>query len=95
VQGLGAGDDGSDAQVLGAPPLTPRERASRFAEFVETLDGLLTTDGFAVEGEHAWDAARGAARRRVTAGRAAELGFTDLIVRWPSDRAQERIAAAA
>ena len=50
--GLGAGDDGYDAAVLGEPPLTPRRRADRFAEFVEALDGLLTTDGFDLDGDH-------------------------------------------
>jgi alkanesulfonate monooxygenase SsuD/methylene tetrahydromethanopterin reductase-like flavin-dependent oxidoreductase (luciferase family) len=50
--GLGAGDDGYDARVLGDPPLTPRERADRFAEFVDTLHGLLTTDHFDHAGAH-------------------------------------------
>jgi len=46
VLGLGAGDDGYDADVLGEPALTPRHRMDRFVEFVDALDGLLTTDGF-------------------------------------------------
>jgi alkanesulfonate monooxygenase SsuD/methylene tetrahydromethanopterin reductase-like flavin-dependent oxidoreductase (luciferase family) len=46
VLGLGAGDDGYDARVLGRPALTARQRADRFAEFVDALDGLLTVDGF-------------------------------------------------
>jgi alkanesulfonate monooxygenase SsuD/methylene tetrahydromethanopterin reductase-like flavin-dependent oxidoreductase (luciferase family) len=50
--GLGAGDDGYDARVLGGPALTPRQRADRFAEFVEALDGLLTTDGFDYDGTY-------------------------------------------
>lgn len=41
VLGLGAGGTGYDAEVLG-PPWTPRERAARFAEFVDLLDRLLT-----------------------------------------------------
>jgi len=40
--GLGAGGTGFDAEVLG-PPCTPRERAERFAEFVDLLDELLTS----------------------------------------------------
>jgi alkanesulfonate monooxygenase SsuD/methylene tetrahydromethanopterin reductase-like flavin-dependent oxidoreductase (luciferase family) len=39
--GLGAGGTGYDADVLGLPPLSPAERASRFEEFVEALDLLL------------------------------------------------------
>ena len=39
--GLGAGGTGFDAEVVG-PPVTPRVRAQRFAEFVELLDLLLT-----------------------------------------------------
>ena len=50
--GLGAGDDGYDAHVLGDPPCTPRERADRFAEFVTVLDGALTTDGYTHAGRH-------------------------------------------
>lgn len=43
--GLGAGTvAGFDATVFGQPELTPRERADRYAEFVELLDRLLTTD---------------------------------------------------
>jgi alkanesulfonate monooxygenase SsuD/methylene tetrahydromethanopterin reductase-like flavin-dependent oxidoreductase (luciferase family) len=41
VLGLGAGGTGWDATVLGHAPLTPRERADRFAEFVDHLDRLL------------------------------------------------------
>lgn len=40
--GLGAGGVGWDADVLGAPQLSPRQRIERFAEFVELLDLLLT-----------------------------------------------------
>ncbi len=41
VLGIGSGGTGFDAFVLGQPPLSPRERHDRFAEFVEQLDGLL------------------------------------------------------
>ncbi|SFQ44398.1 Luciferase-like monooxygenase [Amycolatopsis arida] len=44
--GLGAGSAAFDAKVLGYPELSARERADRFVEFVEALDGLLTTDGY-------------------------------------------------
>lgn len=50
--GLGAGDDGYDAEVLGQPPLTRRQRTDRFIEFVDALDGLLTTDGFDYTGSY-------------------------------------------
>jgi alkanesulfonate monooxygenase SsuD/methylene tetrahydromethanopterin reductase-like flavin-dependent oxidoreductase (luciferase family) len=158
VLGLGAGDDGYDARVLGEPPLSARARFDRFAEFVDALDGALTADGFDFDGRlyaargsrnlpglrrppryviaangprgmrlaahHAWvTAGRPADTQRAwwdgvtelarrfdapvprylnadaaplsplisvtafedTAGRAAELGFTDLIVRWADD----------
>jgi len=39
--GFGAGGFGWDATVLGHEPWSPRERAGRFAEFVELLDLLL------------------------------------------------------
>jgi alkanesulfonate monooxygenase SsuD/methylene tetrahydromethanopterin reductase-like flavin-dependent oxidoreductase (luciferase family) len=52
VLGLGAGDDGYDARVLGQPTLTARQRADRFIEFVDALDGLLTMDRFDYEGEY-------------------------------------------
>lgn len=42
VLGLGAGGEGFDAKVLGPAP-TRGERTRRFEEFVEVLDGLLTT----------------------------------------------------
>jgi alkanesulfonate monooxygenase SsuD/methylene tetrahydromethanopterin reductase-like flavin-dependent oxidoreductase (luciferase family) len=50
--GIGAGTTAHDAHVLGQPELTARQRADRFAEFVELLGQLLTqpvTDG---SGEH-------------------------------------------
>ncbi|GAB2980650.1 LLM class flavin-dependent oxidoreductase [Amycolatopsis acidiphila] len=52
VLGLGAGGLGYDTKVLGEEELTPRQRADRFAEFVEALDGLLITDKFDYEGSY-------------------------------------------
>jgi alkanesulfonate monooxygenase SsuD/methylene tetrahydromethanopterin reductase-like flavin-dependent oxidoreductase (luciferase family) len=43
--GVGAGGTGFDATALGQEPWSPRERADRFAEFVQLLDTLLTEDG--------------------------------------------------
>lgn len=39
--GVGAGGTGFDADVLGQPALTPRERAVRFDDFTRMLDALL------------------------------------------------------
>ena len=39
--GIGSGGEGWDASVLGSPRWTRRERADRFAEFVELTDRLL------------------------------------------------------
>lgn len=39
--GIGAGGTGYDADVLGAPRLSPQERAARFEDFVAALDVLL------------------------------------------------------
>jgi alkanesulfonate monooxygenase SsuD/methylene tetrahydromethanopterin reductase-like flavin-dependent oxidoreductase (luciferase family) len=39
--GIGAGGSGFDATMLGQAPWSPRERADRFAEFVELCDRLL------------------------------------------------------
>jgi alkanesulfonate monooxygenase SsuD/methylene tetrahydromethanopterin reductase-like flavin-dependent oxidoreductase (luciferase family) len=39
--GLGAGSDGWDATMLGQTPWSRRERADRFAEFIECLDVVL------------------------------------------------------
>lgn len=52
--GVGAGTAGKsyDNVVLGGEELTPRQRADRYAEFVEALDGLLTTDRFDYDGAH-------------------------------------------
>ncbi|NIH83077.1 LLM class flavin-dependent oxidoreductase [Amycolatopsis viridis] len=58
VLGIGAGGLGYDAGVLGGEELSPRRRSDRFAEFVEALDGLLTTDRFDYAG--AYYTARGA-----------------------------------
>lgn len=40
--GIGAGSSGSDAKALGGEGWPPKERAGRFAEFVEVLDVMLT-----------------------------------------------------
>jgi alkanesulfonate monooxygenase SsuD/methylene tetrahydromethanopterin reductase-like flavin-dependent oxidoreductase (luciferase family) len=48
--GIGAGGTGFDATVLGQQPWTPRERADRFAEFVELLDKLLVEDATTFNG---------------------------------------------
>ncbi|WP_093712010.1 LLM class flavin-dependent oxidoreductase [Actinacidiphila alni] len=40
--GVGAGGTGFDATTLGQQPWTPKERADRFADFVELLDRLLS-----------------------------------------------------
>ncbi|MCU1491564.1 MAG: hypothetical protein JWM85_2969 [Acidimicrobiaceae bacterium] len=40
--GIGAGADSEDARVLGKPPWGQGERTSRFEEFCELLDRLLT-----------------------------------------------------
>jgi alkanesulfonate monooxygenase SsuD/methylene tetrahydromethanopterin reductase-like flavin-dependent oxidoreductase (luciferase family) len=50
--GLGSGGLGFDSEVLGRPPIGPRERVDRFGEFVELLDRLLTSDRTTWEGEH-------------------------------------------
>lgn len=50
--GAGAGPPDYDAVVLGEPELTARQRADRFIEFTEALDGLLTTDRFDFDGAH-------------------------------------------
>jgi alkanesulfonate monooxygenase SsuD/methylene tetrahydromethanopterin reductase-like flavin-dependent oxidoreductase (luciferase family) len=50
--GAGAAAPSFDALVLGRPPLRPRARADRFAEFVELLDTLLRNDRTSWRGEH-------------------------------------------
>ncbi|KUO21393.1 LLM class flavin-dependent oxidoreductase [Streptomyces dysideae] len=49
--GVGAGGSGFDATVLAQDPWTPRERADRFAEFVQLLDRLLTEGSVSYEGD--------------------------------------------
>lgn len=49
--GLGAGGQGFDAEVLGRPPLSGRERQDRFTEFVALLDAILTGERTTTEGE--------------------------------------------
>ncbi|WNI16557.1 LLM class flavin-dependent oxidoreductase [Actinacidiphila sp. ITFR-21] len=48
--GIGAGGTGFDAEVLGQQPWSPKERADRFAEFVELLDRLLVQDDTTSDG---------------------------------------------
>ena len=48
--GIGSGGTGFDALVLGQEPWSPRERADRFAEFVELLDRLLTQGAVTYDG---------------------------------------------
>ena len=50
--GAGAGGTSYDALVLGEPDRPVKERTDRFTEFVETLDGLLTTDKFDFKGTY-------------------------------------------
>jgi alkanesulfonate monooxygenase SsuD/methylene tetrahydromethanopterin reductase-like flavin-dependent oxidoreductase (luciferase family) len=54
VLGLGAGTGGIgfDTAVLGLPPLTTRQRASRFVEFAELLDLILRIDRVTWKGEY-------------------------------------------
>ena len=52
ILGVGAGGLGYDAEVLGAPALSAAQRAERYVEFVEALDGLLRTDGFDYSGTY-------------------------------------------
>ncbi|HET6499432.1 MAG TPA: LLM class flavin-dependent oxidoreductase [Amycolatopsis sp.] len=54
IVGLGAGTGAPtyDSVVLGEPQLTVKQRADRFIEFTEALDGLLTTDRFDYRGAH-------------------------------------------
>ncbi|TNC27433.1 LLM class flavin-dependent oxidoreductase [Amycolatopsis alkalitolerans] len=52
ILGIGAGGLGYDTQVLGDPDLSARQRADRFAEFTEALDGLFSTDKFDYKGEY-------------------------------------------
>jgi len=51
ICGIGAGGD-IDNSILGEPPLTPRERFERLAEFTKLLDRLLTQDHVSHNGAH-------------------------------------------
>jgi alkanesulfonate monooxygenase SsuD/methylene tetrahydromethanopterin reductase-like flavin-dependent oxidoreductase (luciferase family) len=50
--GVGSGGGGWDAAMLGQDPWSPRERADRFAEFVELLDRLLREPALSYRGRH-------------------------------------------
>lgn len=50
--GAGAGSPSFDAAVLGGPPLSPRQRSDRFAEFTQLLDRLLREDHVTWRGEY-------------------------------------------
>ncbi|WP_019855997.1 LLM class flavin-dependent oxidoreductase [Actinopolyspora mortivallis] len=50
--GLGAGSPGFDARVFGEEPLSAGQRVERFAEFVELLDGILTSDSTEFHGTY-------------------------------------------
>jgi alkanesulfonate monooxygenase SsuD/methylene tetrahydromethanopterin reductase-like flavin-dependent oxidoreductase (luciferase family) len=52
VLGIGAGGVGWDATMLGQQPWSPRERAARFAEFVELTDRLLRVGASSFEGTY-------------------------------------------
>lgn len=52
VLGLGAGVDGPDSRVLGAPQPDARTRVARFAEFTALTDRLLRQDVTDFAGEH-------------------------------------------
>ncbi|WP_216651215.1 LLM class flavin-dependent oxidoreductase [Actinomadura litoris] len=52
VLGLGAGASGADAALLGRAAASPRERADRFAEFVELSDMLLREPSATYRGAH-------------------------------------------
>jgi alkanesulfonate monooxygenase SsuD/methylene tetrahydromethanopterin reductase-like flavin-dependent oxidoreductase (luciferase family) len=49
--GIGAGGTGFDATALGQESWTPRERADRFAEFLQLLDRLLTEEAVSYTGD--------------------------------------------
>ncbi|MGW0434698.1 LLM class flavin-dependent oxidoreductase [Micromonospora sp. NPDC003197] len=50
--GIGVGGLGFDAAVLGAEPLTPRQRVDRLAEFTELLDRILCDDRVTWRGDY-------------------------------------------
>src|SRR5262245_9933805 len=50
--GVGAGGDGFDAAMLGAPAWPRAERTARFVEFVELLDALLREPAHSAHGRY-------------------------------------------
>ena len=52
ILGVGAGGIGYDATVYGNDVLDPQARSTRFGEFVEAIDGLLTHHAFSNHGDH-------------------------------------------
>src|SRR5437773_7397591 len=52
VLGVGAGGGGYDAAVLGGPELTPKQKYTRFDEFVRMLDSLLWQERTSFTGEY-------------------------------------------
>ncbi|GAB2952689.1 LLM class flavin-dependent oxidoreductase [Micromonospora polyrhachis] len=50
--GIGVGGLGFDAAVLGAEPLTPRQRVDRLAEFTELFDRILREDRVTWRGDY-------------------------------------------
>ena len=52
ILGVGAGGVGYDATVYGTDVVDPRSRSTRFGEFVEAIDGLLTHHAFSYHGEY-------------------------------------------
>jgi alkanesulfonate monooxygenase SsuD/methylene tetrahydromethanopterin reductase-like flavin-dependent oxidoreductase (luciferase family) len=50
VLGVGAGGTGHDSRVLGQAPLAPADRAARLEEFVDVLDGVLTSASTSYDG---------------------------------------------
>ena len=57
IVGIGSGGE-PDATILGTPPLTPRQKVDRMAEFTDLLDRTLTSDHVDFDGE--WFQARDA-----------------------------------
>jgi alkanesulfonate monooxygenase SsuD/methylene tetrahydromethanopterin reductase-like flavin-dependent oxidoreductase (luciferase family) len=52
IAGIGAGGSGWDASMFGHPPLSPRQRAERFAEFVTLTELLLREPAVTWRGRH-------------------------------------------
>ena len=65
--GVGAGGGGFDAAVLGGQPLSGRERADRFEEFVTLLDLLLRQPSTTWSGDWFSASRRGRSRDRAAA----------------------------